>query len=110
MGVEDIEEINDCVSDEFFTLLTETAANNSEIYYNIFKAEPSDFQRTFKDLEADRKAFEETPMEEIQEIYDEQIGGVVGHVVDYPIHYMENESLALDSFDMHNLVPKINFT
>uniref|UniRef100_A0A7S3NN57 Phospholipase n=1 Tax=Euplotes crassus TaxID=5936 RepID=A0A7S3NN57_EUPCR len=110
LGVEDLEEINDCATEEFWEFIQERSAKNTKIYYDIFKSEPSDTQRNFDDLKADREAIENMPCADRQDLYDEKIEDVVGHIVDYPVHYMEGESLNLGSFDFHNLVPKINFT
>ena len=110
MGVEDLDSLDDCISEEFFEMMVERSKKNTQIYYDIYRAEPSDNQRTFEELVADREAFENTSIEERQNTYDENIGGVVGHVVDFPVHYMQEQSLELDLTDVHNFVPKINFT
>ncbi|CAI2368575.1 unnamed protein product [Moneuplotes crassus] len=110
IGVEDEDEIIDCASDEFWQFIKERAETNSEIYYKIFKAEPSNHQRNFDDLLADREAMENMSVQQKFDVYEKYIDGVIGHIVQYPIHYMANESLALDALDYHHLVPKISFT
>ena len=95
MGVpeEDFDSLNDAVSPEFFELITQTAANNTKIYTEVFKAEPHNEQTDFEKLTADREAFAAMSIEERTQAYEERIGDVVGHIVDYPVYYMSAQSL-----------------
>jgi hypothetical protein len=49
-------------------------------------------------------------IEERTSLYEEYIPGVQGHIVDYAINYMSEQSLELDFTDPNNLIPKITFT
>jgi hypothetical protein len=110
LGVEELNELNDCASDEFFEFVIERSAKNTQIYHDVFKAEPHSSQTTFEKLIMDRNEQKSMSVEERTRLYEELIPGVVGHVVDYAIDYMSEQSLELDYTDPNNLIPKITFT
>ena len=36
--------------------------------------------------------------------------GIIGHVVEFPLHFLENENLGISFFSVENIVPEKNFT
>ena len=96
----------DPLSDEFLQLVQNTAHNNTMIYRKIWGCYPDDQYLTFKDLK-DRKALSK---EELKETYMKEKNGIVGHAVEFPLHFLEKENLGIAFFSVENLVPEKNFT
>lgn len=48
--------------------------------------------------------------EELLEKYNKKKDGIIGHAVEFPLHFLENENLGIDFFSVENLVPEKNFT
>lgn len=108
-GADKIDEVADPIDSKFFKIFEMRAKRNSEIYRDIFRAEPCDFQTSFKVLKKDRKEFKETPEEEIVEKYHKLSKEIKGHFVEYPLFFLKDSSLSLKLTDKEKLVPAINF-
>ena len=48
--------------------------------------------------------------EELLEKYNKKKDEIIGHAVEFPLHFLENENLGIDFFSVENLVPEKNFT
>ena len=96
----------DPLSDEFLHLVQNTAHNNTEIYRELWGCYPDDQYLTFKDL----KNHKPLSKEELLEKYNKKKDGIIGHAVEFPLHFLENENLGIDFFSVENLVPEKNFT
>ena len=96
----------DPLSDEFLHLVQNTAHNNTEIYRELWGCYPDDQYLTFKDL----KNHKPLSREELLEKYNKKKDGIIGHAVEFPLHFLENENLGIDFFSVENLVPEKNFT
>ena len=96
----------DPLSDEFLHLVQNTAHNNTMIYRKLWGCYPDDQYLTFKDLR-DHKA---PSKEELKENYMKEKNGIVGHAVEFPLHFLEKENLSIAFFSVENLVPEKNFT
>ncbi len=96
----------DPLSDEFLHLVQNTAHNNTMIYRKLWGCYPDDQYLTFKDLR-DHKA---PSKEELKENYMKEKNGIVGHAVEFPLHFLEKENLGIAFFSVENLVPEKNFT
>ena len=96
----------DPLSDEFLKLVQNTAHNNTMIYRKIWGCYPDDQYLTFKDLK-DRKNLSQ---QELKETYMKEKKGIVGHAVEFPLHFLEKENLGIAFFSVENLVPEKNFT
>jgi hypothetical protein len=90
--------------------MIDRAEKNSELYRTIFRCEPDNKQSDFQKLQQDRDYYNKLTPQQKQDLYDEHSRQIEGHVVEYPIFYMADETLKLDRTDYTNLVPKINFT
>jgi phospholipase D1/2 len=96
----------DPLSDEFLQLVQNTAHNNTMIYRKLWGCYPDDQYLSFKDLREHK-----TPSkEELIENYNKEKSGIVGHAVEFPLHFLEKENLGIDFFSVENLVPERNFT
>ena len=96
----------DPLSDEFLQLVQNTAHNNTMIYRKLWGCYPDDQYLSFKDLREHK-----TPTkEELIENYNKEKSGIVGHAVEFPLHFLEKENLGIDFFSVENLVPERNFT
>lgn len=109
-GTDDLDEVSDPLCEEFFQKLIRRSEKNTKYYRDIFKVEPDDRQTDFDKIKQDREEFESRGTTKTYELYQELAPKIKGHIVDYPIYYLQNEDLELNRTDMANLVPKINFT
>ena len=96
----------DPLSDEFLRLVQNTAQNNTMIYRNLFGCYPDDQYQSFKDL----KQYKPLSKEELIEQYSKEKDKIVGHAVEFPLHFLEKENLGIAFFSVENLVPEKNFT
>ena len=96
----------DPLSDEFLNLVRNTAKNNTTIYRELWGCYPDDNYTTFKDLK-ERKSLSK---EELLEKYKVKKNEIVGHAVEFPLKFLENENLGIAFFSVENLVPEKNFT
>ena len=42
--------------------------------------------------------------------YEENKNKIIGHIVEFPLHFLEEEDLGISFFSKENLVPERNFT
>ena len=42
--------------------------------------------------------------------YEENKHKIIGHIVEFPLHFLEEEQLGISFFSKENLVPERNFT
>ena len=61
---------------------------------------------TFKDL----KDYKPPSKEELKENYMKENNEIIGHAVEFPLHFLEKEDLKIPFFNSNNLVPEKNFT
>ena len=90
--------------------MIDRAQSNTQLYRTIFRCEPDNKQSDFNKLQQDRDYYNGLTPQQKQDLYDENKDKIEGHVVEYPVYYMADETLELDRTDFTNLVPKINFT
>ena len=98
--------LSDPLSDEFLKLVQNTAHNNTMIYRKLWGCYPDDQYLTFKDLR-EHKA---PSKEELKANYMKEKNGIIGHAVEFPLHFLEKENLGIAFFSVENLVPEKNFT
>ena len=96
----------DPLSDEFLKLVQNTAHNNTIIYRNLWGCYPDDQYKSFKDL----RNYKPLSKEELLESYKNEKGKIIGHTVEFPLHFLEKENLGIAFFSVENLVPEKNFT
>ena len=96
----------DPLSDEFLKLVQNTAHNNTLIYRKLWGCYPDDQYLSFKDL----KEYKPLSKEELKENYMKEKDRIIGHAVEFPLHFLEKENLGIAFFSVENLVPEKNFT
>ena len=99
--------LEDPLSDEFLQLVQNTAHNNTLIFRKLWGCYPDDQYLTFKDL----KNYKPPSKEELKENYMKEKNGIIGHAVEFPLHFLEKENnLSLKFYSIENLIPEKNFT
>ena len=100
----------DPVSDEFLHLLQNTARNNTEIYRKLWGCYPDDIYQSFKDLKDVKKFTTQYEYELLKDEYLQVKDNIIGHTVEFPLHFLEKENLGISFFSVENIVPEKNFT
>ena len=108
----DDEILEDPLSDELLELFKKTAKNNTLIYREIFNCYPDDEMKTFKDT---KKAYklsmdDKKELEKMQKKYEKEKNEIKGHIVEFPLHFLEKEILGAGFLGIYSLVPEHNFT
>ena len=104
------EVLKDPLSDEFLHLVQNTAHNNTMIYRKLFRCYPDDTYITFKDLREHKKPTTPEEIENWRNEYMKEKDGIIGHAVEFPLHFLEKENLGISFFSVENIVPERNFT
>ena len=106
--------LKDPLSDEFLKLVQNTAHNNTLIYRKLWGCYPDDQYLSFKDLKAHKPAITKEELDQLRANYEKEKNGIVGHAVEFPLHFLEKESendnLGISFFSVENIVPERNFT
>ena len=102
--------LNDPLSDEFLNLLQTTAHNNTMIYRKLWGCYPDDTYLSFKDLKEHRKKNTKEEIDILRNEYMKEKDGIIGHAVEFPLHFLEKENLGISFFSVENIVPEKNFT
>ena len=111
LGIDESDPIlNDPVNDDLWNLIKKRANINTTIYREIFDCFPDDKFKSFMDLRNRKIIKNKEDEENLKFLYETNITGVVGHIVEYPTKFLINENLNIDFFSKENLVPEKNFT
>ena len=104
--------LNDPLSDELWDKLISTAKKNTETYRKIWYCYPDDEMKTFEDVKKMKniKEFGENEMKEFKELYQKEKENIQGHVVEFPLHFLEEEVLGIPFFSKENIVPEKSYT
>ena len=102
--------LKDPLSDEFLKLVQNTAHNNTLIYRKLWGCYPDDQYLSFKDLREHKKPTSKEELDQLRENYQKEKSGIIGHVVEFPLHFLEKENLGIKFFSVENIVPEKNFT
>lgn len=109
-GTDQYEDVVDPLTDHFWKEWNNRASTNTLFYREVFQAEPDDLFDSYKSLVKARKEQEQLSDTVLMEIYNKQRHQVYGHLVEYPMLFLRNESLKLQVTDIENYVPDISFT
>ena len=112
LGLKETDEIlNDPLNEELSYLIIETARKNTLNYRQIFKCYPDDTYKNFKSLRS-KVNYPENDQErqELLNNYYNLKNNFKGHIVEFPLHFLEEEDLGIPFFAAENLVPERNFT
>ena len=102
--------LDDPVSDSLFHLFKSSAKNNTVLYRELFGCYPDDKYKSFVDL---KEYYKNKTMEDYNnliKLYQEKKDSFKGHIVEFPLHFLEKENLGIGFFAVENLVPERNFT
>ena len=102
--------LEDPLSDEFLKLLQNTAKNNTEIYRKLWGCYPDDQYRSLKDLKEHKTPTTKEELDQLRINYEKEKKGIVGHAVEFPLHFLENERLGVSFFSVENIVPEKMYT
>ena len=102
--------LNDPVNDELHKLLWETARNNTDLYRQIFMCYPDDYYTKFSMIPNKNSMQNKAQEFALKKNYEEKKSQIIGHIVEFPLHFLEEEQLGISFFSKENLVPERNFT
>ena len=102
--------LNDPVNDELHILLWETARNNTDLYRQIFMCYPDDYYTKFSMIPNKNSMQNKAQEFALKKNYEEKKNQIIGHIVEFPLHFLEEEQLGISFFSKENLVPERNFT
>lgn len=102
------ETLDDPLSDILFTGMKTIAANNTVIYRKVFGCYPDDLYTRFKDIKV-INGFESNENSEMVEKYKQVKDSIIGNIVEFPLHFLEDEILERPLFCKEKLVPIKNF-
>jgi phosphatidylserine/phosphatidylglycerophosphate/cardiolipin synthase-like enzyme len=102
----------DPLSDKLLELFKDTAKNNTLIYRKLFRCYPDDEMKTFKDTKKCPKIpfVDKEEIEKLQKMYIKEKNSIKGHIVEFPLHFLEKEVLGAGFLGIYSLVPEHNFT
>ena len=102
--------LNDPLSDELHELIKSTAHNNTFVYHQVFGCYPDDCYTKFSMISNKNFIQNKAQEEFLKKNYEENRHKIVGHIVEFPLHFLEEEELGISFFSKENLVPERNFT
>ena len=100
----------DPVSNKLYSLFLNRARNNTQIYHDIFACYPDDSFVNFQSLIDAQEIKKSEKAEDLLDKYNKLKEKIVGHIVEFPLSFLKEESLETSFFSMENYVPEINFT
>ena len=100
----------DPMSDKLHQLIKKTARENTFTYRQIFGCYPDDCYTKFNLIKNMNDIKNKAQEEYLKKNYEENKNKIVGHIVEFPLHFLEEEDLGISFFSKENLVPERNFT
>ena len=102
--------LNDPVSDDLFSLFLNRAKNNTHIYHNIFACYPHDSFLSFQSLIDSDKIKKSEKAENLLNRYNQLKDKIIGHIVEFPLLFLKEESLKTSWISLEFMMPENNFT
>ena len=102
--------LNDPLNDELHKLIWDTARNNTDLYRQIFMCYPDDYYTKFSMIPNKNSVQNKAQEFSLKKNYEEKKNQILGHIVEFPLHFLEEEQLGISFFSKENLVPERNFT
>jgi hypothetical protein len=112
MGLDPKDEILfDPLKDELWSLLMDTAKNNTEIYRDLFYCYPDDLMRTFDEVLKMKRPnkLDDIELNKLKDSYNKEKDNIKGHVVEFPLHFLEDEVLGIPFFSLENAIPEKSY-
>ena len=91
-------------------LIRKTASDNTYAYYQIFGCYPNDCYTKFNMIKNNYELLNKKQEDYLKKTYEENKHKIIGHIVEFPLHFLEEEELGISFFSKENLVPERNFT
>ena len=102
--------LNDPTSDELHKLIWDTARKNTDLFRQIFMCYPDDYYTKFSMIPNKNSMQNKAQEFSLKKNYEENKNQIVGHIVEFPLHFLEEEQLGISFFSKENLVPERNFS
>ena len=102
--------LDDPVSNQLYSLFINRARNNTEIYRDLFACYPDDSFVSFQSLKDAQKTKKLEKVEDLLNKYNRLKGKIVGHIVEFPLQFLKEETFETSFIGKENFVPEINFT
>ena len=100
----------DPLTDDFLHLVQNTANTNTMIYRKLWGCYPDDKYLSFNDLKEYKEKRTKEEIDQLREDYLKEKDKIKGHVVEFPLHFLEKAKLYIKFFSKENLVPEYNYT
>ena len=100
----------DPLNDKLHELIRKTARENTFTYRQIFGCYPDDCYTQFNLIKNIYDIKNKAQEEYLKKNYEENKDKIIGHIVEFPLHFLEEEDLGISFFSKENLVPERNFT
>ena len=102
--------LDDPVSNKLYSLFRNRARNNTEIYHDLFACYPDDSFANFSSLEHAQEMKKKEKAEDLLDKYNKLKSNIVGHIVEFPLFFLKEESLSTSWISYEKYFPEINFT
>ena len=102
--------LDDPLSEQLFSLFNNRARRNTKIYHYIFSCYPHDSFVNFYELKKAQEIKEKEKVEELLNKYNKFKDKIIGHIVEFPLLFLKDESLITSWFSKEKYIPEINFT
>lgn len=114
LGITDKDEelinwLMDPLNDNFYETVKKRARKNTEVYRDIFNCYPDDTMKNFKEIPKKPKELPEEKKLELIEKYNKRKDEIIGHIVEFPLNFLQNQILERSFFSSEMLVPIKNF-
>jgi phospholipase D1/2 len=100
----------DPVNDKLFSLFINRAIKNSEIYRDLFACYPDDSFVNFQSIKDAQKVKKSEKTEKLLKKYNKLKRKIVGHIVEFPLLFLKEESLETSFFSKEKWIREIIFT
>ena len=113
LGITDKDEelinlLMDPLSDKFYEIVKKRARKNTEVYRDIWYCYPDDTMKSFKEIPK-KKEMNEEEKKELIDKYNKRKDEIIGHIVEFPLGFLQNQILERSFFSSEMLVPIKNF-
>ena len=102
--------LDDPVSNQLYSLFKKRAKSNTEIYHDIFACYPDDSFVSFQLLKNAQEIKKSEKPEDLLNKYNKLKEKIVGHIVEFPLFFLEEETLKTSFWSKENLIEETNFT
>ena len=102
--------LDDPVSNQLYSLFKKRAKSNTEIYHDIFACYPDDSFVSFQLLKNAQEIKKSEKPEDLLNKYNKLKKKIVGHIVEFPLFFLEEETLKTSFWSKENLIEETNFT